>query len=96
VAEEAVILQVTDDALGALTEVLDQAEPEDGRTLRLVSEEGEYRFTLDERREGDQVVTSGDRELLVIADDVSESLDGVALEYVDSPEGGRLRLAAAS
>lgn len=90
------ILAVTDEAVGALTEALEQADSDDDRTLRLVQDEGQYRFTLDEEREGDQVIKSGDRPVLVVATEVSQSLDGVALEFADAPDGGQLRLAKAS
>ena len=91
------ILAVTDEAVGALDKMLAEAETSESQALRLTAEqEGQYRFTLDEKREGDQVVASGDRPLLLIANDIAQELDGVALEFVDAPDGGQLRLAKAS
>lgn len=90
------ILAVTDEAVGALNEVLEQADSSEDQTLRLVEDQGQYRFTLDEEREGDQVIKNGERPVLVIASEVSQSLEGVALEFADAPDGGQLRLAKAS
>jgi Fe-S cluster assembly iron-binding protein IscA len=96
VTEGVRILAVTDEAVGALNEVLEQADSSEDQTLRLVEDQGQYRFTLDEEREGDQVIKNGERPVLVIASEVSQSLEGVALEFADAPDGGQLRLAKAS
>jgi hypothetical protein len=88
---------VTDEATRALSEILEDAGSADDQALRLVAEEdGRYSFALDEPRDGDQVVADGERSVLLIADDLAASLDGIRLELTPGVDGGELRLAPAS
>ena len=87
------MITVTEKAVDALAESLSSSEASEEQSLRLArSQDGEFGLTIDERRDGDQLVKQEDRTILVIDETVATSLDGATLDVVDLPEGQRLSL----
>lgn len=86
------MLTVTEKALDALTTVLDVNEtgPEDA--LRLTPSAGGFGLVVDEQHEGDQVVSQGERAVLLVEQRISDTLGGAVLDVVESPEGPQLTL----
>lgn len=89
------MLNVTEKAAGALLESLEASRSEESQLLRLTRMAEGLGLALDEERAGDQVVEHQDRKVLVIEQDISQSLDGATLDAVDTPEGTRLVLQSA-
>jgi len=86
------MLIVTERALDALTTVLDVNVTEPEEALRLTPSAGGFGLIVDEQHEGDQVVTHGKRAVLLVEPRVSDTLGGVVLDVVESPEGPQLTL----
>ena len=91
---------VTEAAAGELRKALAEASSlaetssEGGEVLRLVAQpdEGGFALGLDQVREGDEVVESGDERVLVIASDLAETLEGVVIDVEETEEGQRLTI----
>lgn len=47
---------------------------------------------IDVEREGDEIIQKEGSNLLFLDEDTSTALDGVTLDYIDTPEGARLTL----
>lgn len=88
------MLNVSEKAAAFLLEGLQSNSEGDQDVLRLVQAEDGLALTVDQEREGDQVVEHSDRKVLVIESGISNALDGATLETVDTPEGERLTLTA--
>lgn len=87
------MLSVTEKAVDALAQSLDESEAKDGQSLRLSrSPRGEYGLAIDQERGGDQVVRQQKRPILLIDQEVSNRLDGAVLDLIEAPEGIRLTL----
>jgi len=86
------MVTVTERAAQLLKEV--QAGQEEGpsKLVRLVSRDDRFEFAFDERREGDQVVQSGDTDVLLVGTDVSELLGEASIDCQDTPTGPRFTL----
>lgn len=84
------MVTVTEQAAKILGEV--QAESSSAQALRIVSAPGGYQLTFDQEREGDQVVESEGKAVLLIASDVAESLDDATIDCERGPEGVRFFL----
>jgi Fe-S cluster assembly iron-binding protein IscA len=88
--KEEVVVTVTEQAAKILGEV--QSEGEAEKALRIVSAQDGYQLTFDEEREGDQVVESEGKAVLLIANDVAESLADATIDCEQGPEGVRFFL----
>lgn len=87
------MLSVTEQAAEVLTKTLESNEIPDGQGLRLArNDAGEFGLAVDERREGDQIVSSGEREVLFVESEVADALDGAILDVAEAPDGARLAL----
>lgn len=87
------MLSVTEQAADVLTKTLEANEIPDGQGLRLArNQSGEFGLAVDERREGDQIVSANDRELLFVESEISDALDGAVLDVTEAPDGARLAL----
>lgn len=87
------MLSVTEQAADVLTKTLETNEIPEGQGLRLArNAAGEFGLAVDERREGDQVVASGEREVLFVESEISDALDGAVLDIAEAPDGARLAL----
>lgn len=87
------MLNVTEQAAEVLTKTLDSNEIPEGQGLRLArNPAGEFGLAVDERREGDQIVSAGDREVLFVESEISDALDGAVLDVAEAPDGARLAL----
>jgi len=84
------MLTVTEKAAVTLRDTLDAESDEEAHVLRLAASAQGFGLTMDEERDGDQVVTHDERKVLVIAHDVVQALDGATVDAVDTPEGQRL------
>lgn len=84
------MVTVTEQAAKILGEV--QTESNSEQALRIVSAPGGYQLTFDEEREGDQVVENEGKAVLLIANDVAESLDDATIDCEQGPEGVRFFL----
>lgn len=86
------MLIVTEKALDALTTVLDVNETGPEEALRLTPSAGGFGLVVDEQHEGDQVVSQGERAVLLVEQRISDTLGGAVLDVVESPEGPQLTL----
>jgi len=84
------VVAVTERATKVLREV--QEESEADQMLRVVGAQGGYQLTFDQEREGDQVVESEGKAVLLIGSDVAESLTDVTIDCEQGPEGMRFFL----
>lgn len=87
------MINVTEKALGMLENSLIANQANEGDALRLArNPEGEFGLALDQEREGDHVVKSEERPVLIVDKGVSDALDGATLDVDESPAGARLTL----
>lgn len=86
------MLNVTDNAAALLHESLDASKAEESQVLRLTRAAEGLALTLDEEREGDQVVEHDDCKVLVIESQIAEAMHGATMDAVETPEGRRLFL----
>ena len=84
------MVAVTERAAKVLQEVQEGSEAE--QTLRIVGAQGGYQLTFDQEREGDQVVESEGKAVLVIGSDVAESLTDATIDCEQGPDGARFFL----
>lgn len=83
------MLSVTRAAAEQLSELLQQTDAQEQQGIRLVQNEGKLALLVDAPQQGDQVVEAGERPLLILDPALSEALDGVTLDAVETPTGGR-------
>lgn len=85
------MLTVTANAQGKLKEALDESTSAPEQAIRIVpspSQPDQLAFALDEEHEGDEVVHDQEGEkLLLIGSDLSPSLDGMMMDYQETPQG---------
>jgi len=87
------LLSVTDQAADVLAKTLESGDIPDGQGLRLArNAAGEFGLAVDEKRDGDQIVQSSEREVLFVDEMVSQALDGAVLDVTEAPDGTRLAL----
>lgn len=86
------MLTVTDRAAERLKESIEATDIADEQTLRLVQTDAGLELAIDQERDGDQVVRSAGRTVLVIDADVGVLVDGATLDAVEGPQGPRLVL----
>lgn len=87
------MLQVTDKALDAMAQTLDAKAAEDDQALRLgLTDTGQLGLALDNRRAGDEVVSKGERPVLLVEPEVSEHVNGAVLDVADTPGGAQLTI----
>jgi len=87
------MLNVSEGALKVIDETLRANNVEEGRALRLAQGPGgQFGLQVDAPAEDDQVVTAGDKPVLVVDRRIADHLDGALLDAVDSGEGVRLTL----
>jgi Fe-S cluster assembly iron-binding protein IscA len=86
------MLNVTDKATAVLRTALDESTREEQHVLRIERSGDNLTLRIDEKRDGDQVVSDGGGDLLVVEPQVSDALDGATLDAVDSDQGARLVL----
>jgi Fe-S cluster assembly iron-binding protein IscA len=83
------MVTVTDQAALVLRATLAQARTQPGQTLRLVlSSDGGFGLGVDQKRDGDQVVIAHGENILLIAPDAAEALDGAKID-IQSTNGRR-------
>lgn len=87
------MLTVTEKAAEELKSTLDAVEPEDGQILRLIYDQSSgFGLTLDEEQEGDQIVESAGKKVLLIGSDLADAVDGATIDVRDTDEGPRLTI----
>ncbi len=75
------MVTVTDQAVLVLRATLTKARTQPGQTLRLLlSPDGGFDLGVDQKRADDQVVIAHGENILLIAPDVAEALDGETIE----------------
>ena len=86
------MVTVTEGAKQELGKMLTGANADDPEVgLRMVQNvPGEFSLTLDKKHENDQVVDNEGAKVLFIGNDLSEVLDGVTIDFKETPEGSRL------
>ena len=83
------MVTVTDQATLVLRATLTKARTQPGQTLRLVlSPDGSFGLGVDQKRVGDQVVIAHGENILLIAPDVAEALDGEKID-IQNTNGSR-------
>jgi Fe-S cluster assembly iron-binding protein IscA len=89
------MLNVTERAVDMLARTLEETEAEDEQGFRIVrTAPGELGLTIDEVREGDQVVRQEARPVLLVESWISDALDGATLDVTEDEEGASLMLQA--
>jgi hypothetical protein len=87
------MLVVTTSATEALQAILDNLDFRPGECVRIkTTPEEKVGFLLDVERPGDQVVSHGNRKLLVADSETAKQLDGVILKYRATEEGAGFTL----
>jgi Fe-S cluster assembly iron-binding protein IscA len=86
------VVTVTDRAAQLLKDIQEGHEEGAGKTLRLLSRGDGFELAFDEQRESDHVVQSGEADVLLIGDDVSEVLGEATIDCQDTPAGPRFTL----
>jgi Fe-S cluster assembly iron-binding protein IscA len=86
------MVTVTERAAQLLKEIQEGHEESGSKVVRLVNRDGSFEFAFDERREGDQVIQSGDTDVLLVGTDVSELLGDATIDMQDTPTGPRFTL----
>ena len=90
------MLNVTDKATAALRATLNESADDEQHCLRMEQSREGLALRIDERREGDQVVSDAGGDVLVVEPTISDALDGATLDAEDSPDGTRLILKGGS
>jgi Fe-S cluster assembly iron-binding protein IscA len=85
------VVTVTEGAAKILGQLQEGSESE--QTLRIVGAQAGYQLALDDERDGDQVVESEGKAVLLVGSDVAESLGDVTIDCEEGPEGVRFFLA---
>lgn len=87
-------ITITERAAQELSNMLAEASPKEGETVRLVSQPGGGGFAigLDQVREGDETVEQGGETVLVIGSSLAEVLEGAVIDVRDTDEGPRLTI----
>ncbi len=88
------MVTVTEHAAQLLKEMQDGHEESADKVLRLVNRDDGFQFAFDERQEEDQIVQSGDTDVLLVGADVAELLGEATIDCQDTPAGPRFTLAA--
>ena len=87
------MLSVTENAAAHLKRLLDENRSRQDQVIRLTSKgEADFQVVLDDREPGDQVVKVEGEEILVIDEGIRDLLEGLELDFVDSPEEPGLSL----
>ena len=87
------MLEVTDAAIDCLGEAIESQEIGEAQAFRLtIAAPDQLGLTVGEEQEGDQVITQGDRTVLLVDPETSGTLDGAALDAVETPDGPRLTM----
>ncbi|KPK47958.1 MAG: hypothetical protein AMJ77_01420 [Dehalococcoidia bacterium SM23_28_2] len=86
------MVTVTERAAQLLKDIQEGHEESATKVLRLVSRGDSFEFAFDERREDDQVVQSGDTEVLLVGTDIGELLGEATIDCQDTPAGPRFTL----
>jgi Fe-S cluster assembly iron-binding protein IscA len=84
------VVSVTERAVKVLREVQEESEPE--QALRIVGAQGGFQLTFDQEREGDQVVESDGKAVLLMGSDVAEALTDATIDCERGPDGMRFLL----
>lgn len=90
------MLNVSDKATAVLRTTLDNSTQQGEDVLRIERSGESFALRIDERREGDQVVSDGGGDILVVESTIADALDGATLDAVESPDGVRLVLKSGS
>jgi Fe-S cluster assembly iron-binding protein IscA len=86
-------MRVTARAAQELKHILEAHATEAEQILRLAPEPGgQLILTLDQAREGDEVVESEGSKVLAVGENIAWALESVVLDCVDTPQGPQLTL----
>ncbi len=86
------MVTVTERAAQLLKDIQEGHEESASKVLRLVNRGDSFEFAFDERREDDQVVQSGDTEVLLVGTDVGDLLGEATIDCQETPAGPRFTL----
>ncbi len=86
------MLTVTDMAAHYLRETLSRKEEGTPGAFRIANSEEGYQLTLDETKEGDQVLEHEGENYLLLDTEVGEALSNATLDVQETPQGPRLAL----
>lgn len=80
------MMEVTDRAMDKLEELRDQSEPQPGQGVSLVvTDNNSLGLTLAHPQDSDSVVERNGDPVVIIPENLSETLDGLVLDYVNEP-----------
>ena len=86
------MVTVTEQATQLLKEIQEGHEESATKVLRLMDRGGSFELAFDERREDDEIIQSGDTDILLVGSDVVELLGDATIDCQDTPTGPRLTL----
>ncbi|MFO8009509.1 MAG: iron-sulfur cluster assembly accessory protein [Dehalococcoidia bacterium] len=82
------MIAVTENAKQALKTLLDGNTDTEEAGLRMVrTEQGQLSLVLDMEKEGDQIVEHSESKILMVDDQLAQELEGITLDFQQSPEG---------
>jgi len=85
------VITITEKATEELKSIQQSQGLAEGQALRLVWQPGMgFGLAIDEVQQDDQVVRSGEDDVLLIGTDIADALDGATIDSEESPEGARL------
>ena len=87
------MVTVTERAVQLLKELQEGHEESADKVLRLVKRDEGFQFAFDEQREGDEIVQSGDTDVLLVGADVTALLGEATIDCQETPAGPRFTLA---
>lgn len=86
------MLKVTDSAAALIGEILEVNRVNEFDVFRLSRAGEDLGLAIDREREGDHVVPSGDRNVLVMEPEIAEAFGDTTLDAVDTEGGQELAL----
>ena len=87
------MIAITEGAKQELKKILTTNTDEPEACLRLIAnDEGQLGLAVDTERQEDQVVEHEDSKVLVVEKNLADTLEGITMDVVDTPEGNRLAI----
>ena len=91
------MVEVIECARQELKRILTVNTEEPEACLRLtVNDQGQLGLAIDVEKQGDQAVEHEDSKVLLVENDLSDTLQGITIDVEDTPEGARLVISSKS
>jgi hypothetical protein len=86
------MLAVTDRAGDYLVQVLNQSKIADDSIVRFVEDSGKVKVVIDQKQEGDVIITQDDKEIIALDEEVASSLGDRTVDLDEDDDGLKLIL----